>query len=135
MSENCALKNSWIAEAAEGRMDGYITGIFAVQHDEAAGRLTCYWARVPKDWNDIPAGGVPHYQVTVLDETGAVLQDFDTGIEVAEKTSVTGFRSLQLPSPKQYSEAGYGFFLVSDGAFGGDIYKIDLTTGEVAKAE
>lgn len=35
MSENCALKNSWIAEAAEGRMDGYITGIFAVQHDEA----------------------------------------------------------------------------------------------------
>lgn len=135
VSENCALKNSWIAEAAEGRMDGYITGIFAVQHDEAAGRLTCYWARVPKDWNDIPAGGVPHYRVTVLDETGAVLQDFDTGIEVVEKTTITGFRSLQLPSPKQYSEAGYGFFLVSDGAFGGDIYKINLTTGEVAKAE
>lgn len=135
VSENCALKNSWIAEAAEGRADGYITGIFAVQHDETAGRLVCYWARVPKDWNNVPTGGVPHYRVTVLDETGAVLHDFDTGIEVVEKTSITGFRSLNLPSPKQYSEDGYGFFLVSDGAFGGDIYKINLTTGEVAKTE
>lgn len=90
---------------------------------------------MPKDWNNVPIGGVPHYRVTVLDETGAVLHDFNTGIEVVEKTSITGFRSLQLPSPKQYSEDGYGFFLVSDGAFGGDIYKINLTTGEVAKTE
>ena len=105
VSENCALKNSWIAEAAEGRMDGYITGIFAVQHDEAAGRLTCYWARVPKDWNDIPAGGVPHYRVTVLDETGAVLQDFDTGIEVVEKTAV-----CSCPPPSSTARRGTGSF-------------------------
>lgn len=110
VSENCALKSSWIAEAAEGRMDGYITGIFAVQHDEAAGRLTCYWARVPKDWNDIPAGGVPHYRVTVLDETGAVLQDFDTGMRWWKRPLLPGSAACSCPPPSSTARRGTGSF-------------------------
>ena len=131
---NRAPQSRWLAAEMEGHKENLTAFLFAVEHNDR-GELVCYWADIPQTK---PADGGKtgtSYQVAVLSESGAVLQSYDTGIEVMEGTSAEGFHSLYLPGGNRYNEAGYGFFTVTTDGISGSTYKINLITGEVTKAD
>ena len=135
VAENRTSESRWLAAEMEEHKESLTAFLFAAEHDADAGEIICYWADIPQTK---PADGEKagtSYQVAVLSESGALLQSYDTGIEVMEETSAEGLHSLYLPGGNRYNETGYGFFTVTTDGISGSTYKINLSTGEVTKAD
>lgn len=135
VAENRTSESRWLAGDMDGQRGGESAYVFAAEHNTDAGEIICYWAVIPKEPLNEGYELEDNYRVAVLDETGRVLHDFDTGIRLMKDTAIYGLHSLYLPEGNRYNEAGYGFFTVTTDGLSGSTYKINLTTGEVAKAD
>ena len=100
----------------------------------AEGIIIAYWAALPQSWDGwskLPDDVTIH--AAVLDTTGQLQKDWDTGVQLA--TSTEG-GPVWLSSYGYQQREGYaGFYVSGAGDTDGTLYELNLATGEVTPAE
>ena len=97
-------------------------------------RIVALWTALPADWDGwsiLPGDTTIH--AAVLDTTGQLQKDWDTGVQLA--TSTEGGPACLSGYGYQQREGYAGFYVSGAGDTDGTMYELNLATGEVTPAE